>query len=82
MANLYVQIAVFPSREAAEAALASLRQRSEGVLALHPSVTEPLNIDGQQFHRALLGGFRSVAEAQALCDQLKDEVKSCVLRLR
>ena len=66
----FLQIAAASSEPLAREALAKIKRKVTPPLS---SAVRSVVVDGKTFHRALVIGFQTRAEAQAFCDGLKGD---------
>jgi hypothetical protein len=79
-AEFAVQIAAAASADLARDSWQSLKARLPGLIGPKTFAVEPVSAKGRTLYRALLLGFDSSGEAEALCKTLRSQSIDCILR--
>lgn len=75
-----VQIGAFSSNALAEQSWNGVASKIPGRIAGKTLRVEKADVDGKTYHRALVGGFSSRADADSFCAALKAEGGACTVR--
>ncbi len=75
-----VQIGAYSSKALAEKGWNDIAKLIPGDMAGRTESFEPVAKDGQTLYRAYIGGFGSKTEAQSLCNELKAQGRSCMVK--
>jgi cell division septation protein DedD len=75
-----VQIGAFSSPALADKGWNDIAGLMPGQMAGKTKRVEQVEANGATLHRTFIGGFSSREQAQAFCDQLKSQGKSCLVR--
>lgn len=76
--SFHIQIGAFGDEEFAKSELGSVRERTGGLLAAHPPMTQPVERDGNQLFRARFTDFDRNS-AKMACAELKRLEITCVV---
>lgn len=75
-----VQIGAFSSAALADKGWNDIAGQMPGQMAGKTKRVEQVESNGATLHRTFIGGFSSREQAQAFCEQLKSQGKSCLVR--
>lgn len=75
-----IQVGAFATREQANAGLTKAAAMAAGALRGHATEVAAASVNGSQVYRALVHGFSTRLEAQAVCARLQSQGQPCLVR--
>lgn len=78
--NVTIQVGAFATREQASAGLNKAAGMAAGQMRGHATEVAAATVNGAQIYRALVHGFSTRSEAQAVCARLQAQGQPCLVR--